>query len=43
MSNVDNLKQKLYKVELVRIEYSLGDKEKQSILEVGHRLKNMRI
>ncbi len=43
MSNVDNLKQKLYKEELVRIEYSLGDKEKQMILEVGHILEKMRI
>ncbi len=43
MSNVDNLKQKLYKEELVRIEYSLKDEEKQKISEVGRRLEKMRI
>ncbi len=43
MSNADNLKQKLYKEELVRIEYSLKDEEKQKISEAGRRLEKMRI
>lgn len=43
MSNVDNLKQKLYKGELVRIEYSLKEEEEQKISEVGLRLEKMRI